>query len=932
MAKTTITQFPAGQSQYRIEFDYLARPFVVVTLVNSADQTQNKVLRAGADYRFLNPTLIEVMSPQTGFDTLRIHRQTDTELIVGFRDGSVLTANDLTNAELQAIHISEEGRNQTVDLAKEYADAAAQARNDAEDARDSIEQVMKSGLYGYTLVEDFQKGATLSHPAEALRWTLPDGTGEYYRWDGVFPKLVPAGSTPASSGGVGLGAWVSIGDASLRGNLANPAYGDGLVASQLPNSPVARTVHDKMLEAVSIADYMVGGDVAGAIIGALSSTAGRVSVPAGNHIATPSAAQVAGVLSALSRLNINGSLTIRLPKGRVNLSSPVLVELDGGNNLSIEGQPNVPVTITGQASVSGSAGNYQVTLNVSSTAGVSVGDFLHTNQATGTGACDLHRGVWEITAVEAGSLTVRNTCQLASFPANTITSSSSRVLTSVLMFDRCDGFIVPSSEVGNMSNFVIAGNSDSYWRSSAVGTTELGTHGLAVGSNTVAVNGKSDNVNPQGKTGGSVTFGQYMGVSGFDQQGIVTELGGSFWGDFTCCCNNKRRGFYSSTASGIRAKQITANGNYLDGVIADIGGDIYSGSSSCAAGNGSSGISAAHNGSVIWDSGKASYNKLNGANGVAGGFLQMTGSTMQGNVATGANLAYGAILYCDNSQISLNGTYGINCQLGSVVRGPNCTYIGNNNQGIRGSYNATVTFTGSTFSGNSGGDFLFTAMSLGIFGNTNYGGDIVATDIKLVNQSTGKGVRLTGTSGGDNIVMSYDVTGNGSFVEGYNFRSGDVGIYPSDDAVRNIGRPANRFNIGFFAGGTQSTSDARLKDPIRDFSEAELKAAVACSKSLGFWTWLDDDSKRLHAGTTVQRVLEILEDNGLDWREYGFIGFDSWEDEYKPVVAEIDGMEYETGEVVKVVEAGSLWQLRDQEFDRFLIRGLSARLSAIEKD
>lgn len=226
MAKTTITQFPAGQSQYRIEFDYLARPFVVVTLVKSADQTQNKVLRAGDDYRFLNPTLIEVMIPQTGFDTLQIHRQTDTELIVGFRDGSVLTAKDLTNAELQAIHISEEGRDQTVDLAKEYADAAAKARNDAEDARDSIEQVMKAGLYGYTLVDDFQKGATLTHPAEALRWALPDGTGEYYRWDGVFPKVVPAWSTPASSGGVGIGAWVSVGDAALRQALTSPGGGN----------------------------------------------------------------------------------------------------------------------------------------------------------------------------------------------------------------------------------------------------------------------------------------------------------------------------------------------------------------------------------------------------------------------------------------------------------------------------------------------------------------------------------------------------------------------------------------------------------------------------------------------------------------------------------------------------------------------------------
>ncbi|QMV34170.1 tailspike protein [Salmonella phage vB_SentM_sal1] len=37
-----------------------------------------------------------------------------------------------------------------------------------------------------------------------------------YRWDGALPKVVPAGSTPASTGGVGLGAWVSVGDAAFR--------------------------------------------------------------------------------------------------------------------------------------------------------------------------------------------------------------------------------------------------------------------------------------------------------------------------------------------------------------------------------------------------------------------------------------------------------------------------------------------------------------------------------------------------------------------------------------------------------------------------------------------------------------------------------------------------------------------------------------------
>lgn len=77
---------------------------------------------------------------------------------------------------------------------------------------------------GWSLIESFQDGATLTRADQALRWTLPDGDGEYYRWDGEFPKVVPSGSTPESTGGVGTGAWIGVGDAALRGGLVPAGY------------------------------------------------------------------------------------------------------------------------------------------------------------------------------------------------------------------------------------------------------------------------------------------------------------------------------------------------------------------------------------------------------------------------------------------------------------------------------------------------------------------------------------------------------------------------------------------------------------------------------------------------------------------------------------------------------------------------------------
>lgn len=71
--------------------------------------------------------------------------------------------------------------------------------------------------YGYITIDSFEDGATLTLPNQVLRY---EATGEYYRFDGELPKTVPAGSTPETSGGIGLGAWVSVGDAALRSDLA----------------------------------------------------------------------------------------------------------------------------------------------------------------------------------------------------------------------------------------------------------------------------------------------------------------------------------------------------------------------------------------------------------------------------------------------------------------------------------------------------------------------------------------------------------------------------------------------------------------------------------------------------------------------------------------------------------------------------------------
>lgn len=90
--------------------------------------------------------------------------------------------------------------------------------------------------YGYITLDSFEDGNTLTLPNQVLRL---EATGEYYRWDGAFPKTVPANSTPETTGGIGAGKWLSVGDATLRGDLATGqqaaliGYEDGTVKDVL---------------------------------------------------------------------------------------------------------------------------------------------------------------------------------------------------------------------------------------------------------------------------------------------------------------------------------------------------------------------------------------------------------------------------------------------------------------------------------------------------------------------------------------------------------------------------------------------------------------------------------------------------------------------------------------------------------------------------
>ena len=92
----------------------------------------------------------------------------------------------------------------------------------------------------------FQAGGTLETRNDAL---LNTTDSSYYSWGGNLPKVVPAGSTPAIAGGIGLDKWVLRGDSTLRSQLA--AINSSILVGGIPVQKLATRYNTDIGDTVS---------------------------------------------------------------------------------------------------------------------------------------------------------------------------------------------------------------------------------------------------------------------------------------------------------------------------------------------------------------------------------------------------------------------------------------------------------------------------------------------------------------------------------------------------------------------------------------------------------------------------------------------------------------------------------------------------------
>jgi len=103
----------------------------------------------------------------------------------------------------------------------------------------------------------------------------------------------------------------------------------------------------------------------------------------------------------------------------------------------------------------------------------------------------------------------------------------------------------------------------------------------------------------------------------------------------------------------------------------------------------------------------------------------------------------------------------------------------------------------------------------------------------------------------------------------------------TDDNARELGSSAARWSTVYAATGTINTSDERLKQQVRDISEAEARVAVAAKGLLKAYKYNDaveamGDGARWHVGIIAQELKAAFEAEGLDAHEYGMFCWDEW--------------------------------------------------------
>ena len=155
-------------------------------------------------------------------------------------------------------------------------------------------------------------------------------------------------------------------------------------------------------------------------------------------------------------------------------------------------------------------------------------------------------------------------------------------------------------------------------------------------------------------------------------------------------------------------------------------------------------------------------------------------------------------------------------------------------------------------------------------------------------------------------------------------------LIPGTTAVYSWGS-ASHYPANIFSQNSLTVvSDETHKPIIEEFSDQEILCGTLCAKHYRKYkldtaiTLKGEDNARYHIGTIAQYVMKAFTDVGLDWKKYGIITFEEWD--------EIPEEKDSSGNIlVEGREAGSIYMVRYDELNSFINAAQEARLEKLEK-
>ncbi|CAI1015365.1 prophage tail fiber N-terminal domain-containing protein [Serratia fonticola] len=196
---------PGNYAVYVAKDSYRDFYGAITTTATTPPTTLNVLLKQNAMEAELPPDLVEFF------------QQVQNQVVV-VGNGADEAAR-IASEKAKEAALSEQNSGAYSDAAGQAASSAGSSAATAEEIANKLgdlEQLIRDA--GYAPVDSFEQGYILTSIGQALR---QESSGVFYSWRGEYPKVVPPGSTPETTGGISRTAWVDVNDLTLRGQISS---------------------------------------------------------------------------------------------------------------------------------------------------------------------------------------------------------------------------------------------------------------------------------------------------------------------------------------------------------------------------------------------------------------------------------------------------------------------------------------------------------------------------------------------------------------------------------------------------------------------------------------------------------------------------------------------------------------------------------------